>query len=1006
VKRLGQCCTATLATVVGAAVGLSCSSSPSPTPPPVTPIVPVLAAGEVCNAANSSPLILTFDPPQIVVAPNQTRPVKVTVQPDLCSPAPVTFGSSNAAVAMAPSGTTLNLRIPTYEFTVTGSALGTTSITASLTLPASTTTAMLPASATTTTATLPVTVIDGTVAACAPSEHSAQTLSPAHPSMNGTGSLANASLSVTPTAFARTDWLAIPTFPGQIACATSGSAALDLTKTAAGNLVSVGPAVTFTGGAPLPQNQSLRRELDFAIPVNPAAIPPAGRMRHLLVLFQSPLAKTPRPIPIANPAMAKVGDGYVLQFSSPWLGTYQAAFPPAAGTVHRTRHLTHRAVAGVSMGAGGAATFGLKHHDQFDVIAPMGGPSDWNWLLWFVETYAIGGFCPASMPNCPQVAPDAYPMAETYAHTEDWNHFWYQDGEGNGGTFSRQEVIQTFEDLGLMAGDAAGQNADPTLSFFPAGPTAQDPFVKGMATGLPAGVDCRVTVSPISTDKLYPEEQMWQQQCTASRCAAANTWTAKTGYYDATYNPQGTFPVISFCDGNDVGSGMSPYEDTWLPPTPGTQIPVDVGLAVDLNGNGMRDENEPVLAQGHEPWQDTGSDGLADPQEPGYDPVKNPDPNQDDYDYSLNPNGTENNHHYEMGEPFQDYGIDGVKGTKQISQGGYDYGEGDGKFTVTSGVTNFQNEDPHGILRQWVTNIPAGAMTDSEMQRFDIWSDGGVRDLFNFESMANHLAGSVFSRLGSDGTPLRSVAFYNGFERLPGQDPTQPDNFTVDQTIWADLPDSPSVRYGTIDATPAMIQQGDGQHVGTATQLLNRVESSLYFIAQHWPDADHTLTELSNQNPETSTTNVLGVQCEITGLCTTNFTGPVTKRTGPIIVQLPPGYALEDNVKRNVRYPTVYVLHGYGQDPSGLEALGIISENFMNNQEKSSATRLAKFIMVYVDGRCRLGANGAPECIQGTFYLESDRADGPKMDSWFDEVVDYVDTNFRTMPATDIDVVE
>ena len=241
---------------------------------------------------------------------------------------------------------------------------------------------------------------------------------------------------------------------------------------------------------------------------------------------------------------------------------------------------------------------------------------------------------------------------------------------------------------------------------------------------------------------------------------------------------------------------------------------------------------------------------------------------------------------------------------------------------------------------------------------------------------------------------------------LPGQDPTQPDNFSPNNMTWADVVDAPSVRYGTVDATPAQIQLGDGQHVGTAPQLLYRLESSLYWAAHHWPDADRTLTELARVNPETSTVNVLGTTCEIAGLCSFNFTGPITKRTGPIIVQLPPGYALGENVQRDVRYPIVYVLHGYGQDPSGLEAISIVTTNFMNDEERSSATRLAKFILVYVDGRCRIGADGKPECIRGTFYLNSSRPGGPQMDSWFDELVSYMDTNYRTMPASDVDVVE
>ena len=159
-------------------------------------------------------------------------------------------------------------------------------------------------------------------------------------------------------------------------------------------------------------------------------------------------------------------------------------------------------------------------------------------------------------------------------------------------------------------------------------------------------------------------------------------------------------------------------------------------------------------------------------------------------------------------------------------------------------------------------------------------------------------------------------------------------------------------------------------------------------------------------NPETTTKNELGVTCEKEGKCEKIFTGPVTKRTGPIAITLPPGYALEENRLRDVRYPVIFVLHGYGQDPRDLEALAIISNNFMNDGERSYPNRLAKFITVYVDGRCRTGADGKPECIQGSFYLDARRPEGPKFDSWFDEVVDYVDANYRTMGSSEVEVTE
>lgn len=127
-------------------------------------------------------------------------------------------------------------------------------------------------------------------------------------------------------------------------------------------------------------------------------------------------------------------------------------------------------------------------------------------------------------------------------------------------------------------------------------------------------------------------------------------------------------------------------------------------------------------------------------------------------------------------------------------------------------------------------------------------------------------------------------------------------------------------------------------------------------------------------------------------------------RSGPIGVSLPPGYSLKQNVDQNVRYPVLYVLHGYGQEPNDLQALAIFTNNFMNGPERSYATRLPKFLIVYVDGRCRVRADGKPECIRGTFYMNSARPDGAKLDDWFDEVTEYIDKNYRTMPPSEVEV--
>jgi hypothetical protein len=980
-----------------ASCGSDSTTSPAPLGPPVDP-------GEVCDATNTTPLKLVFDPPTVVVAPGQTRPVRVTIEPDACLGIDTTFTVDNAAVVAAPAKGTFDLRHATYDFTVTGGASGSAVIAAHAARTVAT-------AESTADAKLTVEVQDPAIVACGASDKTPAanagaevTLSAGTPAAKGQAHLANASVSVVTTAFARDDVFVMPAVKTSVACSSTDLATVF--SSTGGKVRAVSPPVTFTADAAFLQ-KPLRREIDFQIPVNPAAFPSAARMRHLVMLFTNPLrAKDPRPVPIANPKIEKVNGEYVLKFSAPWFGTYQAIVAEDAGQKHRKRHLTHRAVLGFSMGGGGAASFGARHHDQFDSIVPLGGPSDWNWMLWFVEKYALGGFCKANDPTCAKPKDTlSTPLDEPIAHPMDYNHWWYQEGNGNGGHFPRDEYVQIFEDLALMQGNPAGENQDPSLAHMAPGPKATDKWIVGDPTDMPAGANCSFTVEPIDKDPNQKLQQQLATQCRAARCKPDAIWTAPTNFFNADYNPDGSLPVISFCDG--AQNGTSPYVDTWVQPTADNAVPMNLLLAVDKNKNGLRDQDEPVIVAGHEPWDDSGVDGLLSVNEPGYDAVKNPDPNQDDYDYQINPTGTEGNHRFDDGEPYKDYGLDGVPNTVLLNVAG-DVGENDGKFTEAAGLKNFHKSDAHHILRGWTTP-PGGQLTDDALKRFDVMSDGGVRDLFNFSVVANHLTGAMAARKGADGLPLRSLAYYNNFENLPGADPKQPNNYTPNVLRWSDIVDMPNIRYGTLDATPAQIENGDGQHVGTALQLLFRLETGFYYVAHRWPDADRRLTELTTENPATETINEQGIKCERAGKCEKIFTGPKTGRTGPIAVTLPPGYGLAEN--KGVRYPVLYVLHGYGQDPRDLEAVALITNNFMNAGERSSATRLPKFIVVYVDGRCRMataanGKAGKPECIRGTFYLDSNRPDGPKMDQWFDEVITYVDQNYRTMGPADVDVTE
>ncbi len=465
--------------------------------------------------------------------------------------------------------------------------------------------------------------------------------------------------------------------------------------------------------------------------------------------------------------------------------------------------------------------------------------------------------------------------------------------------------------------------------------------------------------------------------------------------------------MITICDSSPQVEGASPYANEWLPGN--TAYPLEVGLAVDYNGNGVRDYWEPVIRAGHEKWYDYGTDHTPSNLEPGYVKGKNEDPNGDDYNAQYNPSGTEGDHRWEPGEKWDDFGLDGVPGTKQQPKDGwkqpgdgYDVGEGDGKFTVTAGLQEFWDRDPWSIVRGLTapSKIPAGELTDDALQRMDVWTDGGVRDLFNFGVDAQNLVGGLYAR-------GRDAQYMTDFSAAPGQDPSQPLAFNAKTVVFDDLPGVVFQRYGAADPTPADIAGGSGKHVGTGPEILNRLQTALYFIGSRWPEPElRTLTQGSRINPAPGLP-----PCQIDERCDITFPPDgmpqlSPHRSGPVSISLPPGYAFDGNTQR---YPVVYFLHGYGQDPSGLAAVEALFPNWMNDPQDSIATRLPKMIVVYVDGRCRWQKQSGgykAECLRGTFFTDSVMAQGAQDESWWLDLMNYVDQNFRTLGETEVEWTE
>jgi hypothetical protein len=680
------------------------------------------------------------------------------------------------------------------------------------------------------------------------------------------------------------------------------------------------------------------------------------------------------------------------------------------------------------MGGAGAMQLGLRHHQLFDVVAAMGGPVDWTWLIDHVANNHLAGFRPitpgtqladinleravcmtdgdcAADETC--LVQQSYddennnrvvvkkctllpPTDEPYEHASTFNHWWFEfpaPQPGHGGDFARRDHTFMFRDLALMFGNPFSYN--PTALQLPAGADPEHPAYKGNR----AGDECQIYVKPYDGPDQGKQSALWNE-CPAERCAAPQVLS---NYYDDEFNPDGTFDVISFCDGGPKVRDASPHANVWLPEelwrahTPADSgveqpVPVEAALAVDYNGNGVRDEMEPIIVAGHEPWKDWGTDGLPSELEPGYGPGLL-DPSGDDYDPRYNPRGEEGNARYELGEPFDDVGLDGVPNTVASP---YDHGEGDGVFTVAPGLQRFWDYDARGMVRGQSDALLSTPLDDDALRRVDFWTDGGTRDLFNFAVAAEHFAGNFVAR-GRQAVTIAHPSL------MPGLDPSAPEFFNPAHITYEDLPGVVNYRYGNDEPTADDIKNGSGMHVGTLTGFTNRLQSALYYIDSRWPDAPRSLSPESAENPAEGTE-----YCEQLGNCTFEFTSSFGRR-GPVQITLPPGYAHADQQK--VRYPVIYLLHGYGMTPEDLGAAILFLANWMNNGSDSEASRLGKAIIVYPDGRCR-AQSGKAECVNGTFFADSARKDGVQLDAWFAELVDHIDQRYRTMPESTVEWTE
>jgi len=558
------------------------------------------------------------------------------------------------------------------------------------------------------------------------------------------------------------------------------------------------------------------------------------------------------------------------------------------------RHYVFRAIGGASMGAMTAAQLGLRHHEYFDMITPSGGGMDLPMLIrWFTERM-LGGFC---------VPPEVGKMCRDPRFNQDFEAM--ECGGQAGGGFDREAMFENFADMFIAYGNLASFNTSHHY--------------------LPFGVP---------PERLEMTEQEW----------CANPLRLE-GVYDWEFNPEGIHPVITFCEIEHEP------EQCVFDPTIEPTYPVEIVLAVDLNDNGRRDSGEPVLFRLSERYDDFGEDGIPSFEEPGYDPDKNPDPEGDDYHRLLNPLGTEDNHSYDEGEPYLDYGLDGVAGTADSP---YDWGEGNGHFDY----------NPH-VLRTAVMYDPSRLLkelSDQELDRLDFYVDVGMRDHLGFCPSSEAFIGLLNAR-------GRDVDIRDRFVSVMKEGY---DIYDVHHIDWKNIGRDLFIRFGKPDATDWEIDAGDGGHVGTYDQTLNRFFTMMTYISNRWPDGEYDL------EPPFSPAQVLDevMYSEIQG------------KDQQYYILLPPGY--DENPDR--RYPVLYLVHGIGMSASDLTATILFADPWMQEG------LIQQFIVVFPDARCQ------EDCFSGTFMANQlgRHQEGYRYeDSFFQELIPHIDENYRTRPPED-----
>ena len=626
-----------------------------------------------------------------------------------------------------------------------------------------------------------------------------------------------------------------------------------------------------------------------------------------------------------------------------------------------SRCFTWRAVAGVSMGGGTSGRVGFRHPELWDVVGLMGTPfADNEFFFRMLRENHMAGFCElehleqlmrdgvdlddSSNPDVFCGVHDVFPLvdgdqaepgllpavagSECAMFRSDFNH-WYRGPEaGRGGSFSRNGLIEVMHDLVAAFGNPFYDN--PLSAYFPPG----------------------------VTDDWYIAPQLANADAVkAEFCAAPRVLQ---GVYNREFNPDGTYPVVTFCDGNTASSDDIDAGD-YDPDDLGRPTPIEFLIAVDLNRNGRRDYGEPVLINNEERFVDCGTDGICD---------GDADDTDDNWDPNTNPDGTEHNGRLNESEAFDDDGLDGVPGTS-------DFGEDNGVFDRSPTLEGLLNDSPAALFKR---------MDARQAARLDVWMDAGVRDFLNTSQISNALYAELAAK-----SP--SAASYNGFAELP-VDPKYTGSTDAFQYYIPDysreaMGQVAYMRYGDASVCPGSdVRNGDGNHAGTG-DVASRILTMFSFLSKRMPAQGRDAAfggDISGLGPTGNLTDFAFL---------TAYDSPLMQRSVEYGVLLPPDYYFPENA--DVRYPVLYFFHGQGMSASnlvgfGLTLLGPMKESVRPDRASKDVTDLQRAIIIWADGNCEGDA-----CYTGNFYndFKGLPREDRRYEAAFYELVHHVEDTYR-----------